>query len=86
VLEVTTTVVPNGGSGTSSGRGTPTGVRDSTDTPGTTASSLPSTGGDTQGFLVAGLGLILAGAGLVLTTRRKALRPIPVPVEDRRRR
>jgi hypothetical protein len=32
-----------------------------------------------------GAGLIIAGAGLVLTTRRQSLQLIPVPVERRRR-
>jgi LPXTG-motif cell wall-anchored protein len=67
VLEVTTTVV---GTPTTVHRTSPTGVSDLASTSGGGSANLPRTGNDTRGVMLIGLGLIIAGAGLVLTTRR----------------
>jgi LPXTG-motif cell wall-anchored protein len=68
VLEVTTTVLPGP---TISGGGTPSHVSDLASTGGGSA-NLPRTGTDTRGVMLIGFGLIVAGAGLILTTKRSA--------------
>jgi hypothetical protein len=69
VLDVTTTVPAPP---SLARRDAPTGVRDATQVH---ESPLPRTGTDTRGVLLVGLGLIISGMGLLVTTRRTARRP-----------
>jgi LPXTG-motif cell wall-anchored protein len=62
------TQTPNLSSGSSSGSSTSSGTSVTPTTTGTTSGSLPNTGSDPRLIMLAGLALLLAGAGLRLRT------------------